>query len=145
MKFDLGKRIVYAKYFGYAHERSDIALWVPKEKILFAGDLAFNSRLLPIFKITDINKWLQAWSKLEKLKAKKVVPGHGFVTNMKIVSKYTKEYLEYLKNSIASVIDNDGDLVDAYNIDMREYEELDLYKELGKQNISRVFKKMEFE
>lgn len=34
MKFDLGNRIVEAKYFGYAHEHSDIMLWLPKKKLL---------------------------------------------------------------------------------------------------------------
>ena len=53
MKFDLGGRVVEAKYFGYAHEHSDIVLWLEKEKIVFAGDIAFNDRLLPIFKITN--------------------------------------------------------------------------------------------
>lgn len=145
MKFDLGGIIVEAKYFGYAHEHSDIALWLPKEKILFAGDLAFNDRLLPIFEITETNKWLEAWEKLEKLEAKIVVPGHGEVTDMNTVRKYTKDYLVYLRTEIEKILDDDGGLNEAYNIDMSAYKHLDTYKELGRQNIARTFKRMEFE
>lgn len=145
MSFDLGGRIVEAKYFGYAHEHSDIALWLPSEKILFAGDLAFNDRLLPIFEITETNKWLEAWDRLEQLNAKTVVPGHGEVTNMAIVRKYTKDYLVYLREEIEKILDDDGGLNDAYEIDMSAYKHLDTYKELGKQNIARTFKRMEFE
>ena len=145
MTFDLGNRIVEAKYFGYAHEHSDIILWLPKEKISFAGDVAFNNRLLPIFEITQTQKWLEAWDKFIMLDSKIVVPGHGEVTNMETVTKYTKDYLVYLREKIEEILDEDGGLNDAYNIDMSAYEHLDTYKELGKQNIATLFKQMEFE
>ena len=145
MKFDLGGKIVEAKYFGYAHEHSDIALWLDKEKILFAGDLAFNNRLLPIFEITETNKWLEAWDKLAALDAKIVVPGHGDTTDMETVTKYTKDYLLYLREKIGEILEDDGGLNEAYNIDMSKFKHLDTYKELGRQNIARVFKQMEFE
>lgn len=108
-EFDLGGIKVEARYFGYAHEHSDIALWIPKQKVIFAGDLAFNQRLLPIFEITEVPKWLQAWEKFAKLKPKIVVPGHGDVTNMKTVTKYTKDYLIHLQSSIQKIIDDGGD------------------------------------
>ena len=145
MSFDLGGKTVEAKYFGYAHEHSDIAIWLPKEKILFAGDLAFNNRLLPIFEITETDKWLEAWEQVEELKAQIVVPGHGDVTDMATVRKYTKEYLVYLRTKVEEILDEDGDLTEAYEIDMSAYKHLDTYKELGRQNIARVFKRMEFE
>jgi glyoxylase-like metal-dependent hydrolase (beta-lactamase superfamily II)/rhodanese-related sulfurtransferase len=145
MVFDLGAKKVEARYFGYAHEHSDIALWLPKEKILFAGDLAFNNRLLPIFKITKIDKWLKAWDRLSKLKAKVVIPGHGYVTDMKTVTKYTKDYLVYIKDKVTNIIDNDGGLEDVYSIDQSKYEHLDTFRELSKQNLSTLFKQLEFE
>lgn len=145
MKFDLGEKIVEAKYFGYAHEHSDISLWLPEEKIIFAGDLAFNNRLLPIFEITDTQEWLIAWEKFSALDAKIVVPGHGDTTDMATVTKYTKDYLVYLREKIEEILDEDGGLNDAYNIDMSEYKHLDTYKELGRQNIATLFKQMEFE
>lgn len=145
MSFDLGGKIVEAKYFGYAHEHSDIAVWLPKEKILFAGDLAFNNRLLPIFEITETDKWLEAWEQIEELKAEIVIPGHGDVTDMATVTKYTKDYLVYLRTEIEKILDEDGDLTEAYEINMDDYKHLDTYKELGRQNIARTFKRMEFE
>ena len=145
MKFDLGNRIVEAKYFGYAHEHSDIMLWLDKEKIAFAGDIAFNNRLLPIFEITETQKWLEAWENFAALDAKIVVPGHGEVTDMATVTKYTKDYLVYLREQIEEILDEDGGLNEAYNIDMSAYKHLDTYKELGKQNIATLFKQMEFE
>jgi len=143
--FDLGGRIVEALYFGYAHEHSDICIWLPKEKITFAGDLAFNQRLLPIFKITETKKWLESWDKFAALGAKIVIPGHGDVTDMPTVTKYTKDYLVYMREKITEIVDNDGGLNEAYAIDMTPYQHLDTFKELGKQNIARLFGQMEFE
>ena len=142
---DLGGRKVEVLYFGYAHEQSDISVWMPEEKILFAGDLAFNQRLLPIFEITQTDKWLEAWEKLAKLKAKIVIPGHGDVTDMKTVTKYTKDYLIFLRTKVLEVLKNDGELEDAYAIDQSAYGHLDTFKELSKQNVARLFKRLEFE
>jgi len=131
--FDLGGRIVEARYFGYAHEHSDIALWLPKEKILFGGDLAFNERVLPIFKHTDTKKWLEAEKKVNALKPKIIIPGHGDVTDMATVNKYTRDYVKYLRDQITKVLENDGDLIDAQNMDLSAYQHLDTFRELGKQ------------
>lgn len=142
MKFDLGNKIVEAKYFGYAHEHSDIAIWLPKEEILFAGDLAFHQRLLPIFEITETLKWIEAFDEMAKLNAKIVIPGHGDVTDMQTVTKYTKDYLIYLRQKVQEAIDEDKQ---AYEIDQSPYEHLDTFKELARQNASRLYKMMEFE
>lgn len=142
---DLGNRTVEALYFGYAHEHSDICIWLPKEKIVFAGDLAFNQRLLPIFEITETDKWLEAWEQFAALEAEIVVPGHGDTTDMATVTKYTKEYIEYLRENILRVIDEGGGLNEAYEIDMSPYQHLDTFRELGRQNIAILFKQLEFE
>jgi glyoxylase-like metal-dependent hydrolase (beta-lactamase superfamily II)/rhodanese-related sulfurtransferase len=143
--FDLGNKVVEARYFGYAHEYSDIALWLPKEKILFAGDLAFNNRVLPIFKYTQTLKWLEAWEKLASLDANIVIPGHGEVTDMATVTKYTKDYIVYMRTQIEKILDDDGGLNEAYEMNLSAYEHLDTFKELAKQNIARLFGQMEFE
>ena len=142
MSFDLGNRIVEAKYFGYAHEHSDISIWLEKEKILFAGDLAFHQRMLPIFKITDTIKWLEAWKKLALLKAKIVIPGHGDVTDMPTVTKYTKGYLVYMREKVSEAIEEGNE---AYEVDQSPYEHLDTFKELARQNASRLYEMLEFE
>jgi glyoxylase-like metal-dependent hydrolase (beta-lactamase superfamily II)/rhodanese-related sulfurtransferase len=145
MKFDLGGRIVEAKYFGYAHEQSDICLWLPKEKIVFGGDLAFNGRVLPIFPHTDTRKWIEASDKFAALGANIVIPGHGDVTDMPTVTKYTKGYIEFLREEVGKIIDDGGDLVDAYKIDQSKYEHLDTFQELAKRNVATLFGQMEFE
>ncbi|MBI3873831.1 MAG: MBL fold metallo-hydrolase [Arcobacter sp.] len=142
---DLGNRIVEAKYFGYAHEKDDIVLWLPKEKITFAGDMAFYQRMLPIFEITETKKWLEAWEKFEQLGAKIVIPGHGDVTDMEHVRKHTKDYLLHLRKEIGKILETGEGQEKAYLIDQSAFEDLDAFNLLAKLNAGMVFKLMEFE
>lgn len=145
-KIDLGGTIIEAKYFGHAHEHDDIALWVPSKKVLFAGDLGFYQRLLPIFKITDTQNWIKILEEdFPKLGAKFVVPGHGDITTIDNIMKDTKDYLVYLRTQIETIMDDDGDLTSAYEIDMNAYKHMDTYQLLGRQNIARLWNQMEFE
>ena len=145
MEIDLGNKKIELLYFGHAHEYDDIALWLPNEKILFAGDLAFHERMLPIFKITDTAHWIELWDNIEALNAKIVIPGHGDVTDMPTVTKYTKDYLIHMREKVTEVLDNGGSLADAYKIDQEDYRHLDTFKELAVQNASLLFERMEFE
>ena len=145
MTIDLGNRKVELLYFGHAHEYSDIVLWLPKEKIVFAGDIAFNQRMAPILEKTDTLSWLDAWDKFAKLGAKIVIPGHGNVTDMPTSTKITKGYIIYLRSKIKELLDKDGELKDAYYVDQSPFEHLDTFKELAKHNAGRLFEQMEFE
>jgi hypothetical protein len=64
---------------------------------------------------------------------------------METVTKWTKDYLIYLQSNIQQIIDEGGDQTDAYKIDMKAFEHLDTYRELGLQNIAVLFRKMEFQ
>ena len=76
------------------------------------------------------------------LNAKIVIPGHGDVTDMPTVTKYTKGYIEYLRAKVEDAIDEGKD---AYEIDQSPYAHLDTFKELARQNASRLYEMMEFE
>ncbi|MCB1587110.1 MAG: hypothetical protein KDI52_12580, partial [Xanthomonadales bacterium] len=90
--------------------------------------------------------WIDTWNnKFEKLGAEIVIPGHGTPTNMNEVRKYTHDYLVYLRQEVAKVLENDGGLQDAYKIDMSAYQHLDTFTDLSQRNIGRVYRAMEFE
>jgi len=142
---DLGGIIVEARWFGHAHEHSDSALWLPEQKILFTGDLGFYQRLLPIFTITDVDSWLNALKSIEKLKPKIIVPGHGDITDMAHINEYTRDYLSFLQDEINKILDDDGDLGDAYKIDQSQFAHFDAFELLARQNAERLFRIKEFE
>ncbi len=145
-KFDLtmGDTKIELMHIGASHSPDDIQLWLAKEKLLISGDTAFNERMLPVFPHTDIAAWIKTWDKIEALRPGVVIPGHGEPTDLATVTKFTKNYLSYMYDEVEKILENDGDLVDAYHIDQSVYRDWGTYRELHRQNAARIFKQMEF-
>ena len=74
-----------------------------------------------------------------------MIPGHGHPTNMAQVTRYTHDYLVYLRGKIGAHLDAGGDLTDAYYVDQSPYKGLDTFEELATKNAGRVYEAMEFE
>ena len=145
MVINLGKEKIELLNLGSAHSPGDTMVWLPEKSLIITGDMAFHQRMLPVFEHTDTAAWLKTWEKFAALKAKIVIPGHGAPTDMNEVTKYTKDYLSFLREKIAEIIENGGDLQDAYAIDQSAYAHLDTYEMLYKLNAGRIFRAMEFE
>ena len=145
-EINLGGTIIQALHLGPAHSPGDIVVWLPQQKLVIAGDMAFHQRMLPVTEHTDTAAWIDTWNNgFEKLGAEIVVPGHGTPTNMVEVRKYTRDYLMYVRAQVERILEEDGDLQQAYEMDLSTYEHLDTFSDLAKQNIGRIFRAMEFE
>jgi glyoxylase-like metal-dependent hydrolase (beta-lactamase superfamily II) len=142
---EMGRFRIEVKNLGPAHSPGDIAVWLPEQKLVIAGDMAFHERMLPIFEETITADWLESWENFEALGALYVIPGHGHPTNMDQVRRYTKDYLVHLRGKIRELIDEGGELKDAYYVDQSPYEHLDTFEELATRNAGRVFEQMEWE
>lgn len=132
-------------HLGPGHSPGDISMWLPKQKLLISGDMAFHERLMPIFEHTDTAGWIDTWDKIEALQAEVIIPGHGGPTNIKEVTKYTKDYLVYMRDEVEKILDNGGSELDAYKIDQSKFSHLDTFNELALQNAGRIYRIMEFE
>jgi len=142
---DLGGVKVELLFLGPAHSPGDIMAWLPSKKLVISGDMAFHQRMLPVFEETQTGEWIKTWDKFEALGAKIVIPGHGGPTNMAEVTKYTRDYLVFMRERVGKVIENGGELGDAYKIDQSVYEHLDTFELLALRNAARIFQEMEFE
>lgn len=142
---ELGNERIEVTNLGPAHSPGDIVAWLPKRKLVIAGDIAFHQRLLPVFEHTDTQGWLETWQDFAALNAEIIIPGHGEPTTISEVEKYTYGYLSYMRNTVTEILDEDGTLQDAYEIDQSAYSHLDTFDELAKQNAGRIFRAMEFE
>lgn len=143
---ELGDMRIEVLHLGPAHSPGDISVWLPEQKLVIAGDMAFHERMLPIFPDTDTDAWIQTWeTAFEPLGALYVIPGHGHPTNMDQVRRYTRDYLVDLRDRIAAHIDKGGDLASAYYVDQAEWRHLDTFDELATKNAGQVFEEMEWE
>ena len=144
--FTLGDLEFHVLYLGPAHGPGDTQVWLPQLSLMIAGDMAFHERMLPIFENTCTKCWLETWDeKFAPLNATYVIPGHGHPTNMAQVTRFTRDYLEDLRAKVLEVLDNGGDLAEAFYVDQERWRSLDTFEELAKRNAGRVFEEMEFE
>ena len=72
---DVGNREVQVKFMGRGNTAGDAVVYLPKEKIVVAGDLV----VYPIPYIYDgyPTEWIQTLQNLAQLDADSIVPGHG--------------------------------------------------------------------
>lgn len=142
----MGAFTIEVLMLGPAHSPGDTQVWLPKQKLVIAGDMAFHERMLPIFDETDTAGWVESWNdEFENLGAVYVIPGHGHPTNMDQVRRYTLDYLVDLRSKISAHLEAGGDLAGAYYVDQSQWQHLDTFKELATRNAGRVFEAMEFE
>lgn len=79
-EFNLGDVRVVLWPMQPAHSPGDLVVWLPRQKILFTGDVVASSSM-PELKDAHVQSWLTALKELETLGAARVVPGHGTVTS----------------------------------------------------------------
>ena len=132
-------------HFGPAQSPGDISVWLPQQRILIAGDIAFYQRLLGIFPDTDVAGWVESFDIMAALKPAIVIPGHGEPTDIETVRTSTQGYLQYLTAEIEKILEEDGDLADAYDIDQSDYSHLNTFNELAGKNAGRLFQTMEMD
>ena len=90
---DLGGTTVQLRYFGPAHTRGDQVVFLPGQRILFAGDLVEN-RFFPILPDPDAHGslWIDLLERLDGLGPAVVVPGHGAVGGAGLIRE-VRDYL----------------------------------------------------
>ena len=140
----LGKTTVQLLYFGPAHTPGDLAVWLPQQKILFAGDIVYTERLLAVIPISNSASWVQAFDKLVALKPKIIVPGHGRPTAVDIARRDTRDYLSFLRTEAKRLLDAGGSLQDAVEkVDQSRFRSLINFDLLALRNMNQVFQEVE--
>jgi cyclase len=93
---DVGNREVQIKFLGRGNTPGDAVVYLPKEKIVVAGDLV----VYPIPYIYDGYpvEWVQTLENLAHLDADTIVPGHGPVMHDKV-------YIYLLRDLMKSAVD----------------------------------------
>jgi cyclase len=87
---------VHIIHVGPCHQVGDAIVWLPKERVLFAGDVLFRL-CTPMGWVGTFDKWYQALDMIaDELKPEIIVPGHGPLCGMEGVSEM-KAYLQYVQ------------------------------------------------
>lgn len=136
------------RYLGDAHFPGDAVLWLPKEKIVFTGDIVFNERMLGVLpEISKIKDWQATFKKVAELQPAHVVPGHGTPSDLASAQKNTGDYLDWLVTEVGKSLEEMEDLGDAVkrlSAD-EKFSFLKLSKDLHGRNVHQTYLQLEAE
>ncbi len=125
---------------GPAHAPEDLIVFIPSEKVLFAGDLVFRGRI-PFVGNADSRGWMSALDEIQKQNPKIVVPGHGsYSTNPLADITFTRNYLAYLREVMGPAARDLDPFEEAYaKADWSEYEGMPLFRAANRMNAYNVY------
>ena len=92
---DLDGTEVQLIYVGPCHQVGDTLVYVPKERVLFAGDVIFR-QCTPMGWTGSYEKWLKILDLIIALDPDVIVPGHGPVCGLEGAMEM-QAYLEYVR------------------------------------------------
>ena len=140
LKLSIGGVDFFISRVGPAHAPEDLMVYVPSEKVLFAGDLVFRGRI-PFVGNADSKGWLIALDAIEKLNPKIVIPGHGNYSLQPVTDiAFTRNYLNYLRQSMSAAAINMDSFEEAYKqADWSEYEGMPLFRAANRMNAYNIY------
>lgn len=142
----VGGIVFEIKRVGPSHTPEDIAIYLPSEKVLFAGDLVFRSRI-PYVGQADSRHWILALDQLLAFDIQVIVPGHGAISRQaRNDMQLTRNYLEYLRSKMAQAARNMEPFEDAYKAtDWSQFEHLPLFRIANRMNAYNTYLLLEHE
>jgi glyoxylase-like metal-dependent hydrolase (beta-lactamase superfamily II) len=125
---------------GPAHAPEDLIIYVPTENALFVGDLVFRGRI-PYVGNADSKGWLASLDRIDQFKPKIVIPGHGAISTNPVEDiRFTRAYLQYLRQSMSTAAINMDPFEEAYKqTDWSEYEGMPLFRAANRMNAYNVY------
>ena len=125
-----------------AHTGDDVFIYMPKRKVLFAGDLVMNGRITSGRHGSVIGQ-LKALAMMKKLDWKVMVPGHGFITDGTAMDE-AELYFKLTKERILKAIDEGVDATEINEVvKLIEFKDKAMYDILNAHNIGFAFDELE--
>lgn len=134
------------KPVGPSHTPEDLAIFLPQDKVLFAGDLVFRNRL-PFVGQADSNHWIKALDELLAFDTRVIVPGHGPVSKDAVQDmKTTRAYLVHLRATMGQAAKNLDPFDEAYQAaDWAQFDQLPMFRFINRMNAYNTYLLMERE
>ncbi|MBZ5740942.1 MBL fold metallo-hydrolase [Nocardioides mangrovi] len=87
---------VELRVLGPAHSTHDVGVWLPEQRVMFAGDLAFSGGGHPIFLEGSMHGFRDAVRRMRELAPEVLLPGHGPVCRGEEVGRVLDELEAYV-------------------------------------------------
>jgi quinoprotein relay system zinc metallohydrolase 2 len=143
-ELDLGGRKLRVRAWPAAHSDNDLTVLDEQTGTLFAGDLVFLTHI-PVLD-GSIRGWLAALGELSAIPARRVVPGHGAVSEWPAALADERRYLERLAADVRGLIAGGKPItVAADNATATERSRWELFDDYNARNATAAFSEIEWE
>lgn len=100
MTVDLGNRTVELRYLGRGHTSGDLVVWLPEDRICFAGDLV-EAKAAPYMGDAHIGDWsTTTLDRVAALGAMQLVGGRGRVVRSEAVASAIEDTRAFLRTTL---------------------------------------------
>ena len=127
-----------------SEEHSDIVVWVPDVKFLFAGNIVFNNRALNYTKNSSMNGWIGALNTIEAMHPAVVLGGHGNIMG-KDAHHTTRDYLLSLQKQVKKAYEDDVEMSELMrHVDLSAFKDLKHAGQLGIHNANDYYEQLDW-
>lgn len=135
-------------YFGAAQSPGNIAVWLPREEIVFAGAIMQSDALPALTADSRLANWLAAYDGVASLRPRQIVPGRGTPGNLARMDADTRAYLARLRVEIELAAQHGASRADipsriGKSKEMSSFTRLKGYAGLAPENILQALREME--
>jgi glyoxylase-like metal-dependent hydrolase (beta-lactamase superfamily II) len=143
-RFTMGGVEFVLQPVGPAHTPEDLVVYLPRQRVLFSGDLVFRGRI-PFVGQADSAGWIASLDRLLGFDTERIVPGHGPVSDgAREDLQLTRDYLQYLRDTMGEAARNLEPFEDAYaRTDWSRFEKLPLFRAANRINAYNTYLLME--
>ncbi len=123
------------------HYPGDAWVWLPKQRVMFSGDLVYVDRLMGVLPWSSVQNGQQAFKALAALKPARIVPGHGRVCDLAQAQRESGDYYDFLVEKIGAAareMEPMDATLDRY-ADLPAFRHLMNYDDLHRANMNRAF------
>ncbi len=103
LRLRVGDKEVVLIEVGPAHTKGDVLVWLPRERVIYTGDILFIGGT-PIVWQGPIANWIHACERIAQLGAEVIVPGHGPLTDAK-GALAVRDYLVHVRDRAREYFD----------------------------------------
>ena len=145
-ELDLGGLKIKLLQFGAAHTPGPLVVHIPKDNVVYAGDILYSGRLPAVVDGGNVNSWIEVFDKLRTFGDVMFVPGHGRPAKLSAFEFSTRSYLTLLSRHMKRALEKGIGTQDAIKtLDQSTYAKLDDYESLAGRNASFAFLEAEVE
>jgi glyoxylase-like metal-dependent hydrolase (beta-lactamase superfamily II) len=96
----LGRTEIHVLDNGRAHTGTDLEVYLPKEKILFASE-AYSNHVFPNMRAAVPSEWIRTLENIRQLDVSTVIPGHGSIEDGPAMKSSLAQFEKALRHIVA--------------------------------------------